>query len=479
MNRIRPDRVSIMAAVGVLMCLIGTSSLTAQDDTRTPLPDASAQESIQKQVREMFAGEYAKTAPDDRQSLARALFQRAIETGDDPVARYVMLNEARSVAASAGDAYLAKQAVDRLERQYRVDGTQLMYDAVSTASRTARAQDAHRRIVDVGIDLSERYVSRDEYGEGIRLMGAIRSSAGRSGDRQAVALVSERMDELGQMRAEWVRTESARKKLEENPADPEAMTTMGRFYAFAKGDFDKGMGLLLRGSDETLKKMAEMDTDNTNDANKIVERADVWWAWAEKETGINQKRGYERARHWYRVALPNLSGFTRQRVLDRAASHKSIRFGPYVYEPGAVAQYFNGGRYNQRTHVQTVSNPHFDWGAHGPPRTNIDHFSIIVQGSIKVDNAGPHRLQLSFQRGTGSLQINEHLVYSGGGGSTTVYLYKGFNAFEMRYSHGIGESGVNIRWSPADDVRLVEIPSGAFFHQPEQANPPEPKQSGR
>src|SRR5437870_1172087 len=81
-------------------------------DERAAVPPGPDLEKAQATVRELFKAEFAKTKTTDRIALAAKLFHQALDTKDDPAAKYVLLREARDLAAKAGDALGVLRAAD-------------------------------------------------------------------------------------------------------------------------------------------------------------------------------------------------------------------------------------------------------------------------------------------------------------------------------------------------------------------------------
>ena len=88
--------------------------------------------------------------------------------------------------------------------------------------------------------------------------------------------------------------------LKEKPDDPDANLIVGKYQCFTKGDWDKGMPMLAKGSDEKWKALAEKDIAGADSANEQVKLGDAWWDVSK-----------ERAVYWYRLALPGLVGWRR------------------------------------------------------------------------------------------------------------------------------------------------------------------------
>ena len=73
--------------------------------------------------------------------------------------------------------------------------------------------------------------------------------------------------------------------LETNSNDADANLALGRFYALARGDWDRGLPLLAKGNDAPLKSLATADLATPADGNAAAELADRYAARATSETG--------------------------------------------------------------------------------------------------------------------------------------------------------------------------------------------------
>ena len=97
-------RLFVLALLTVSLC--GTS----RADDRTPAPSTEDAAKAEKLIKELFKADYAKVRTPDRVALAAKLLQQAGETTDDAASRFVLIREARDIAAKAGDSELALKA---------------------------------------------------------------------------------------------------------------------------------------------------------------------------------------------------------------------------------------------------------------------------------------------------------------------------------------------------------------------------------
>ena len=96
---------------------------------------------------------------------------------------------------------------------------------------------------------------------------------------------------LQQARREHEAFQAAQERLKTAPDDPDACLAVGRWYCFYQGDWDEGLKLLAKGSDDALKSLAAEElASKPSKAEERVARGDAWWDLAEKAAGKAQGR---------------------------------------------------------------------------------------------------------------------------------------------------------------------------------------------
>ena len=108
--------------------------------------------------------------------------------------------------------------------------------------------------------------------------------------------------------------------LEKTPGNPDANLVMGKYYCFAKNDWDKGMPMLALGNDEALKALAVQELQGAASSTEQATLGDGWWNQAENQDERTKKVMKARAGVWYAQALPGLSGLAKGKVEKRLAA---------------------------------------------------------------------------------------------------------------------------------------------------------------
>jgi WD40 repeat protein/serine/threonine protein kinase len=284
---------------------------------RLPVPDEAKQAEAEKLIKELFKEDYAKRRAADRLALAAKLLQKAVETRDDPAARYVLLRETRDLAATAGDVPTVVMAVEEMARAYAVDGPEVKLAALSKASQSATTSAAHQAVVEAVFNLLGEPLAADHFEPAGRLIALAESSARKAGNPGLVSRVDALSKEVSSLRKAHVEVQTALEVLKKDPADPAANLAVGKYLCFRKGNWDEGLPLLAQGGTDKLVELAKRDLARPLGAAEQVELGDAWWDLAQEQSAWAKNVLQWRAAFWYKQAVVGLSGLTQDRIEKR------------------------------------------------------------------------------------------------------------------------------------------------------------------
>ncbi len=300
---------------------------------RAPLPDERGVEAAGKQLREEAATELAKGTPPALQKVASEWLNRAFMRRDDAATRLALLRGARALALQAEHIFLVQRATDEIVQQFAVAPLEERVSAVETAAAALGPRKAWK-VTSWALDVLEEALADDDYDRAMRVAGAARGAAEKGPPRERERVAQAVRDAEAQRDA----YEKVRKDVEAlaaRPDDPAAAASVGRFRCFRKGDWERGLPLLVSGGGR-LAALARRDLANPADPNAQVRLGDQWWQRAAQE-GADRDGLRRRARFWYLRALPRLEGDVR----DRAAERAKAVVGAWQGLPGWVTEYFN------------------------------------------------------------------------------------------------------------------------------------------
>jgi hypothetical protein len=302
---------------------------------RTAAPEGAALADARREIKSLFKDGYASREASARIALARALLRAGTESKEDDALRYAAFDEARDVAAAAGDLETALAAIDRLGAAYDVDAPDLKAEAAQTAART-RDPEAARRILETGLDLTERLERDDAYAAALKAAAALESLARRLRDAAFVRTLQLRTKALRAGQSAWNRIRASAERLKDDPDDAAACLTMAKYRATQKDDWEAALPLFAKGGHAGLAEAAKADLAGPADADARAAAGDRWWALAEKERVDFKDALRARARHHYLKALPGLTGLAKTRVEKRIEEVARAMMKKTALPPGCV-----------------------------------------------------------------------------------------------------------------------------------------------
>jgi hypothetical protein len=313
----------------LLLAAVLLSSAQGGQESRLPAPDPAAQKQAEKSVREIFAEDYSRKSPAERKLLAKKLLSVAAETKDDPPVRYVLLREARDLAAEAGDLETALSALGRLEEIFMIDALAAKLALLKTAELQARSPEQSRALAEGYVATAKEALRREEF--------EIASAAALKAENAArlskiLALISSTKllsGEVDALRKEWEAARAAQKILGDKPDDADANLNLGKYLCGRKEDWKRGLPMLAKGSDASLREAARKDLSAPEKAEAQIEAGDAWYALADRAGSSGEKKAWQfRARMWYESAVDRLAGLSKLKVEKRLAELDPGGSGP-------------------------------------------------------------------------------------------------------------------------------------------------------
>jgi formylglycine-generating enzyme required for sulfatase activity len=290
-------------------------------------PGAASMDSARVEIRGVFEEEYAafeRYASDERKKeaglrLAYRLLKEERKGGHSHAVRYVLFLEALSITADIADVQVLIQAVNGLAAHFGEDEVHLLEQFLDKASRKAKSAD-FLQMAHGFVHLAERALVADRYeAAGKAVQSAVRA-ARLAKDKDLERAARNRQDVIEDLKRQWKILEQYWQALQDDPQKPEANYLVGRFFAVRKGDWERALPHLSRGSSEDLKKLALLEMQKPASTNAMIELGDGWMQQAEGERDRRAKgRYHERATGWYKRAFPDLTGLDRARVEKRIA----------------------------------------------------------------------------------------------------------------------------------------------------------------
>jgi WD40 repeat protein len=208
-------------------------------------------------------------------------------------------------------------------------------EALITATKSQTLSEGYQAVVDSGLLLLDEALAEDDYDNAAALVNTAEAAARKLRAVILVRAVQKRRAEVGRLQKEFAKVKDFAEKLREQPQDPKANLVMGRFQAFTKGDWEKGLPLLARGSDATLRALAKKELAAPTDAAAQHALGSGWEKAAADVEGDARSRILRHALDWYLDAAEGFKGKPRAQALARVKKINDAL--PQEYRLGEVA----------------------------------------------------------------------------------------------------------------------------------------------
>ena len=322
----KPGYPEVKQAKAMLDKLRRTAASAAPAKPAEPIVRVAAptKEEIQKaeeMIRDLFKQAYARRGVADRLALAARLLEQAGAPSNDvslPV-RFVLFREGCLLAARAGDVKAAMAAADGLEKRFIADTVSLREEALGSARSAARTPVQARALAEAWMDLAQEALAADRYDTASTAVSRAASAARSARDAALAASAKELSGRVSALRKEFFSVRKHVATLKTDPDDPAANAAYGSFLCLVKGDWERGLPLLAKGSDGSLRDLAEQERAGPESPERSVALGDGWWDLASKEKkgSVRKGRMLGRAGYWYVEALPGLTGLKKLRTQQR------------------------------------------------------------------------------------------------------------------------------------------------------------------
>ena len=296
--------------LSVLFLNLGCLAAKKETKKEREIPDAETQAQKKKEIQDLFKGK-------DYSSVD--YFEKGIQTKDDPVGRYVLLDMARAKAAEEFEYERAYQAAEELAKSFDdIDALEMKKDVLGIMAKVSKSSEDFYEVTNHALKLIRQCVDADKY-EAANALLALADEArkkAKPGDdqKELEAKVSAEKRKVQEVQKEFDEAKAARETLETKSDDKEANLTWGKFVCAIKGQWDKGLPMLEKSGDEKWAPAAKMDLDKPANGDAQVKAGDNWWAMADPEQGIARQHLKARAVFWYKKAENSVSGLTQERI---------------------------------------------------------------------------------------------------------------------------------------------------------------------
>ncbi|HEY3788936.1 MAG TPA: hypothetical protein VGL71_08780, partial [Urbifossiella sp.] len=251
--------------------------------------------------------------------------EHARDNKDDPATTFVLLREARDLSAKAADAAGTVRAADQLSQQFEIKFGDALSPALDSLGASTNNSGASRQIAEVLLTAADEARFAGEWESSQAILKAASAAAAKSAAATLTARVRAKVKDVEAGKTEADKVKGFAETLKTKPDDPAANLAVGRYLCFFQQEWNAGLPLLARGSDEKLQAAAQRDLKAAGGGtDELLGTADGWYELAASADAAIKPALQIRAHHWYVAAYPDLSGINKTKYDKRLAELQPI-----------------------------------------------------------------------------------------------------------------------------------------------------------
>jgi hypothetical protein len=296
---------------------VAAAEAQGQDGGRAAPPGEATRTQIEQQVRQALAPKYEDSSAEGPRALVAALMELGTDQTSPFDMRYVLLDEARSVALRAELLDETLAAITALDEGWRVDGFTWRVETLETLSRRLREPAVVAAWVEAALGVIGEAMDRDDAVTASQLLATAGGAVGRVSDPVAVKALRQRLDALSDALRQQRTYQLHRARLDRNGDDPVANTAVGKHVCLVRNDWLTGLRMLAKGNDAALRELAQTELKPEKTVDEMLKLAEGWLAQARTEHGLLADPMARRVVHWCSQAEPHSTGLRLVAVQQR------------------------------------------------------------------------------------------------------------------------------------------------------------------
>lgn len=287
---------------------------------RVDEPAADAQEEAMKLARELYKEEFikAKTA-DEKLALAKKLLAQAEAATTADAGTFVLLRLAKDIALQASNGETSFAAIDLMAERFRIDALGMKTELLASHAKKAKSPPQHLSIAEQASRLLDDALAADDYTQAMNLAKLTSTEAAAGRNKELVQWAKNCLPELqkkGKLVADFKTAEDV---LAGQPDDASANLSVGAYYAYVQGNWEKALPYFAKSNDADLQPLAKRELRSPPNAVEAqMALADAWWDAGQDAEGTKRLAILRHAGSWYAQSHSEaLSGLNKVKVEKR------------------------------------------------------------------------------------------------------------------------------------------------------------------
>jgi len=250
-------------------------------------------------------------------SLARKLMRTAGDTPPQSDGYYAMLRESIRLAVLCGKIALAFESIETLAQSHAVDVVELKIDALTQFSvRDARLTDV-RAAANVILPAAQAAADSQRLGLTASVLAVGEEISGRLQESTLRNDLHEARRVLELLQQQELKFVAASNIVENDPDDPLANEVLAVFFGLRRGQWETAELYAARIENDEIRSLIVREFDQPEETLDVLQLANDWWKFAEKQDGAVKLQAMELAADHYQEIVDDLTGLNSRLVESR------------------------------------------------------------------------------------------------------------------------------------------------------------------
>ncbi len=359
-----------------------------------PIPESKEQQQKIQLLKNAYRTEYDDASAQNADRLARILRDKADSLNNDPVGRFVYLDQARMLWIQSCALSAAWETVCHMCTLYSINAQKFQADTLEYQIVNCTSEhglDATLDWIEGGLDAADATIAT------ALCSVQVRSAIERIGSGQR----KERASNL-YLEADLALTgQKALNALRFDPENPRLSLAAGRYLCFLLGDFDAGLKRLAQSKEKDLRAIALKDmaaSGKSLNAKELQKIGQLWENIVSQLNPVEQSRAAGRAIYWYEQAFASLTGTVDGDTLEQRLEPL---YGLASRSVGSVANLLPVGS------VWTGSYTESGTATHVIRAEVLDSRDNILVVDLHIEGYARRRFHMTYRRGRIVLERDE------------------------------------------------------------------------
>ena len=256
----------------------------------------------------------AKQTVEQRKRWVELLLEEANKSVDKPARHYVLLEKALGLSVSLANAKACCLTVELISDHFQVDAPKLKAEALERARQKVETPDQLQEIFLKTEELIPKAITAERFDVAQSLAKTARLAARKLGNSTMQRQMSVKLRELERLKKQYEAYRQARAVLDQGTKDAKASFLAGRYLCLIAGDWKQGLPLLVEGSDESMRVIAQEELKSPSVPADQVKLGDAWLKMSVGRLAADRTAMFKRARFWMSRALAEATGLEKAEI---------------------------------------------------------------------------------------------------------------------------------------------------------------------